>query len=76
MFTILFTATFIWFTTAVVSSMVNCIKHRKAAIDSIRYIATHGTVRDMKSLCKGNPKFVGYSRLNKAELSAFILARI
>jgi hypothetical protein len=76
MFTLFFVAVLVWFFTALFTSMVECIRCRKQAIDSIKRIATSGTLKQMKSLCKGNPRFAGYSRLNKAELSEFILARI
>ena len=76
MFTVIFIGTFIWFVSALFTSMVECIKQRKQAIDNVRHIARHGTLAQMKQLCKGNPTFAGYSRLNKAELSQFILARI
>lgn len=76
MFTILFVGIFVWFMTALFTSMVECIRHRKQMMDNLRRIARYGTLRQMKELCKGNVKFAGYSRLNKAQLSEFILARI
>lgn len=76
MFTVLFILSFSYIATLLVSCLTNCLQSKKRWYDKARYIARHGTKKDMLTLCKGNDRFKGYSRLNKAELSQFILVRV
>lgn len=76
----MFTALFVFIATYFVQSLFNsltaCLKAKKDWYCNARQVAINGTKREMLSVCKGDPKFKGYSRRNKSELSEFMLARL